>query len=204
MKSYAQLEQDLWALKNTDQKHNGYFVDFGATNGKDINNTFLLEKEFNWTGIVCEPNPVYHKDLHLNRHCKIDTRCVYSVSNSLVPFLNVTEFGELSGISKHAFKDEHSQKRIKSTTILVETVSLEDLLKQHNAPKYIDYMSIDTEGSEFEIISAFDFSKYDIKLITIEHNWTADRENIFNFLKERGYNRVDEHLSRWDDWYIKG
>lgn len=204
MTSYAQLEQDLWVLRNTNYKRNGYFVDFGATNGKDINNSFLLEKEYDWNGIVCEPNPVYHTDLRSNRNCSIDTRCVYTTSNLLVKFLNVTECGELSGISKHAFKDEHSQKRTINTEIMVETVSLNDLLIQHNAPTTIDYMSIDTEGSEFEIIKSFDFSKYDVRLITIEHNWTPDRENIFSFLKERGYRRVDEHLSRWDDWYVKG
>jgi len=204
MKSYAQLNQDLWVLNHTNNKRNGYFVDFGATNGKDINNTFLLEKEFDWTGIVCEPNISYHNDLKINRSCNIDTRCVYSMSGTLVKFLDVLECGELSGIEKHAFKDEHSQKRTNNRNYLVETISLNDLLECYNAPKDIDYMSIDTEGSEFEIIANFDFTKYNIKLITIEHNWTSDREKIYNLLTSFGYKRVDEHLSRWDDWYVKG
>jgi len=46
-----------------------------------------------------------------------------------------------------------------------------DLLKKHNSPKVIDYISIDTEGSEWEIIKNFDFDKYTFLTITIEHNY---------------------------------
>ena len=59
----------------------------------------------------------------------------------------------------------------------VETISLNDLLKKFNAPKYIDYLSIDTEGSEFEILSSLDFSKY-ISVITCEHNYSSKRKKF--------------------------
>jgi hypothetical protein len=85
----------------------------------------------------------------------------------------------------------------------VETVSLIDLLNTYNAPKNIDYLSIDTEGSEYEILEAFDFSKYRISIITCEHNFSKKREKIFKLLNKNGYQRVFQGLSRWDDWYIK-
>jgi len=50
--------QDKWVLKQLRKKKRGYFVDIGATDGKIKNNTYNLEKFFNWKGICVEPNPV--------------------------------------------------------------------------------------------------------------------------------------------------
>lgn len=51
----SQASQDVFALVANGFKRGGYFVEFGATNGKSISNTYVLEKEFGWTGIVAEP-----------------------------------------------------------------------------------------------------------------------------------------------------
>tara|TARA_B100000242_G_C42645512_1_gene303440 strand:- start:264 stop:500 length:237 start_codon:yes stop_codon:yes gene_type:complete len=77
------------------------------------------------------------------------------------------------------------------------------MLKKHNAPKTIDYLSIDTEGSEFEILSNFDFDEYDIKIITCEHNYTSMREKIFDLLSAQGYERKYSEFSLFDDWYVR-
>ena len=74
--------------------------------------------------------------------------------------------------------------------------------KKYNAPKKIDYLSVDTEGSEFDILSAFDFNEYRFNCITIEHNFTENREKLKFLLEQNGYKRVFEYLSKWDDWYI--
>jgi len=88
-------------------------------------------------------------------------------------------------------------------TYSVTSISLEDLLNEYKAPYHIDYLSIDTEGSEYEILSAFDFSKYHIEVITCEHNYTKSREKIYNLLANNGYKRVYEEISQFDDWYVK-
>lgn len=97
----------------------------------------------------------------------------------------------------------HSNLRKKGKNYHVETVSILDLLNEHNAPYEIDYLSIDTEGSEFDILKAFDFKKYNIKIITVEHNFTEMREKIFELLSFYGYKRIFVELSDVDDWYIK-
>ena len=61
------------------------------------------------------------------------------------------------------------------------------MLDKYNAPKKIDYLSIDTEGSEFDILKNFDFNKYEIKVITCEHNFTNSKEKIISFLTSIGY-----------------
>ena len=78
-----------------------------------------------------------------------------------------------------------------------------DLLASHNAPTEIDYLSIDTEGSEFAILEQFDFDRYDIKVITCEHNYTPLRQQIFDLLTAHGYRRKLEEHSKFEDWYVR-
>ena len=73
---------------------------------------------------------------------------------------------------------------------------------KYDAPQRIDYLSIDTEGSEFEILKEFDFRKYTFSIITVEHNYTAKRESIFQILSSHGYQRVLTEISKFDDWYV--
>ena len=88
----------------------------------------------------------------------------------------------------------------------VGTVTLYDLLEKYNAPSIIDYLSIDTEGGEYEILSEFFKTnlKYHVGLITVEHNYIEEnREKLFQLLSRNGYNRKFEYLSAWDDFYKK-
>ena len=103
--------------------------------------------------------------------------------------------------SRHGFQ---RGRRAKGATYSVETVSLNDLLKSHNAPREIDYLSIDTEGSELEIVQAFDFTDYDIKIMTVEHNFVEpNRQEVFRLLTSKGFMRLFEAMSKFDDWYVK-
>ena len=194
----SQLYQDLFVLYTLNWKREGFFVEFGATNGLDLSNTYLLEKNFGWKGILSEPNPYWKKELIKNRKTHLNFNCVWKNTGELMDFA-------LSDIPEHSTLSLKKNKSNPKTNklIKVETISLNDLLKKFNAPKYIDYLSIDTEGSEFEILSSLDFSKYNISVITCEHNYSSKRKKIFNLLSKHGYHRIYEGLSRWDDWYVK-
>lgn len=200
-KSKAQLKQDIVALIVNRFKKGGYFVEFGATNGVDLSNTFLLEQEFEWRGILAEPSPAWHADLRKNRHCVIEERCVWRTTGENLDF-DVVKIGELSTISSFSQSDLHAKARATATKHVVKTVSLLDLLTTHSAPSLIDYLSVDTEGSEYEILSAFDFDKFRFNFITVEHNYTENRERIHALLRRNGYKRILECLSKWDDWYV--
>ena len=194
----SQIYQDIFVLYTLNWKRNGFFVEFGSTNGFDLSNSYLLEKDFGWKGILCEPVSVWKEDLIKNRHSILDFRCVWKTSGEFLDLIvpSEPEFSKISILK--------NQKNLKVKQLeKVETISLIDLLKTHNAPRNIDYLSIDTEGSEYEILKAFDFSKYRISIITSEHNFSNEREKIFKLLNKNGYQRVFQGLSRWDDWYIK-
>ena len=200
--SKSQLKQDLFVLNELNFIRNGYFVEFGVKDGIDLSNTYLLEKMFNWNGILSEPATVFHKDLFINREVNISKNCVWNRSNEKLIFNEVMDASELSTIDSFANKDMHFKNRRNYKQYKVNTITLEDLLKKYNAPKIIDYLSIDTEGSEYEIIKDFNFKNYQFRVITIEHNYTKQRKDIEKLLSDNGYKRKFEELSLFDDWYV--
>lgn len=203
--SKSQIMQDFFVLNELGYKRNGYFVDFGATDGKEFSNTYLLEKEYDWTGILCEPSKGWHKSLEINRPNIIkDYRCVWSKSGEKVRFKEC-EANTLSTIEEFEKSDQHYESRKKGINYFVETVSLTDLLDDHSAPLEIDYLSIDCEGSEFEILKNHNFEKYSFKVITCEHNFTENRNKIYDLLLAKGYKRklIRGDNSDFEDWYVK-
>ena len=200
-RSVSQLGQDLWALEKSDYKHGGFFVEFGATDGVLLSNTYLLETEFAWTGLCAEPNPKMFAQLRHNRRCVVSDACIAGASGQEVEFIFAGAFG---GMAKHSSADMHGERRAAYAAAghvgRVTTVSLDDFLRSHRAPYDIDYLSIDTEGSEFEILAAFPFDRWNIRLITVEHNHTPQRQSIFDLLSRLGYQRTERE---WDDWYSR-
>jgi len=199
--SKSQNGQDLIVLDFLDYKTDGYFVEFGATDGVNMSNSYLLETKFNWKGILGEPAKIYHHKLINNRNVEIETNLVWSKSGDELLF-NETSSALTSTID--SFSNSDFNKRITKNKYKIETISLNDLLKKYNAPKKIDYLSIDTEGSEYEILSNFNFNEYDIRVITCEHNFVKKkREDIFKLLSKYKYQRKYEEFSQYDDWYFK-
>jgi FkbM family methyltransferase len=202
--SHAQLCQDLWVLWETGAKRNGYFVEFGATDGVSLSNTCLLEKNYGWQGILAEPFAVWHVDLAKNRSARIDHRCVWKESAQQLEFVATPDIPEYAGLSVRAFDDLHSQARSRSgQATVVKTVSLNDLLREHAAPAHIDYLSLDTEGSELDILEGFAFSAYRIDLISVEHAFNNTKRKALQVLLERNnFARRFQNFSCWDDWYV--
>jgi FkbM family methyltransferase len=201
-RSHSQNRQDLFALSYLGFRRNGYFVDFGATDGVVGSNSYLMESELGWNGIVAEPARCWHERLRANRSCVVETACVWKESGSLLTFNEVPDHPALSTIEAFNDVDDFGPVRRTGTSYQVRTVSLLDLLESHNAPRTIDYLSIDTEGSELDILRAFDFSQYRILTITCEHNYSPAREAIHDLLSGHGYERRHEDLSMYDDWYV--
>jgi FkbM family methyltransferase len=198
-RSTAQLRQDVIALNQTAFKRDGFFVEFGATNGVDLSNTWLLEKEFAWTGILAEPARVWQADLARNRTAHIETDCVWSRSGERLAF---SEALEVSSVTAFGGDDRHSADRASGVRYEVDTISINDLQAKYEAPAVIDFLSIDTEGSENEILSSLDFGRYRFSMLACEHNFTGAREKIHQLLTPLGYQRVLEDISQWDDWYV--
>jgi FkbM family methyltransferase len=155
---------------------------------------------FGWRGILAEPGRSWHAALKADRSAIIDIRCVSSETGKTLMFEEAAQLGQ-SSISKGP-KSERP-------TYPVKTVSLTDLLQEHRAPRKIDYLSVDTEGSEFEILNAFDFDKYKFGFISVEQH--RDDHPVTSLLENAGYKvmyRREPDLINWsqvsgfDSWYI--
>ena len=203
-KSHAQLFQDKFVEFTLNGKRDGFFVEFGATDGVTLNNTLYLETHLGWTGILAEPARCWREKMTASgRRCRKDFRCVWSKSGEHLVFNEVSDSPQYSTINHFSDSGGHARVRKTKNCYDVATVSLNDLLVEHAAPRHIDYLSIDTEGSEFDILNAFDFDRWNVSIITVEHNDAPIRKDIYRLLASKGYQRKFQWLSRWDDWYVR-
>lgn len=198
--SFAQNFQDLFGLFIGSGRRDGYFVEFGALGGREFSNTYTLEK-LGWAGIVAEPHPDYAKHVERNRTCHFSRLCVFDTSGDTVTFRIVKGRPAMSGIAATQLNDDKAEFRNQYREVDVETITLNDLLDAYDAPPVIDFVSIDTEGSEARILSAFDFSRRCIRSFCIEHNH-VQRETLAAIMRAAGYKRVFEEVSAHDDWWI--
>ena len=192
---------DFFALSVLKNKKKGVFVEFGGMDGIAYSNTYMLENHFDWTGLIIEPSRHFSKSLSENRKCEISFECLSDKDDETVEFNEVSN--GLSTINKFSSSDNKAEKRKNGNLYKLKTIKLDSLLDKINFHNEIDFMSIDTEGSEFEILKNFNFNKYLIKIICVEHNFVnSKRNNLFNLLAKNKFIRVMENFSRNDDWYI--
>jgi len=202
--SYSQNLQDLWGLwENSNTPNFGFFVEFGALSGINVSNSYLMER-LGWNGIVAEPHPNYRDTIIKNRSCYKEFDAVYSKTGEELVFKSIKGFPALSTleVSQQFDNEINNERRQNALTSIVKTISLEDMLDKFNAPKLIDYISIDTEGSEWDILKVFNFDKYSFRSICVEYGTDEKRDKIYGLLTKAGYTRKWEDLSEHDDWYV--
>lgn len=187
----SQKKQDTWVIFSAlPFKRKGFFLDIAATDGVRKNNTYVLEKYFGWTGICIEPNPHFFEKLQKNRGCIVNDS-ILSDKKETVNFR--IDNGELGGIIAN---DTDNKYKEGAEIISKQTKTLTEILQQYDAPKEIDYFSLDVEGAEERIIRSLDFDTYTFKCLTIERPTPLINKILF----ENGYLFVKNH--RFDSFYI--
>lgn len=195
MNYQGQIGADKWVVEFFNGKKNGFFVEAGAGDGIKFSNTYVLEKDLGWTGICIEPNSMF-AELPNNRKCQC------------VPYV-------LGGERKHVtFVDRgyHSSVIEPGVSVLktIKTCSipLGEVLEQFKAPYLIDYLSLDTEGSEYDILRTFPFKKHKFMLISVEHNnqfrldpTDQQRQNSIRWLLDDNGYKLDRTVEQ-DDWFV--
>ncbi|MER9651412.1 FkbM family methyltransferase [Mesorhizobium sp. M0199] len=197
--SKSQLLQDAFCLSASSGKTNGFFVEVGVGNGIDLSNTYLLEKKFGWSGILVEPNTSYHEGIRSERSAILDVRAATSRSGDFLTFEEMEGEGmhsRLAGTSSAAATGEIKKYQ-------VETASLDSILNKHDAPDVIDYVSLDTEGNEMDVLQGLSLDKRQVNVFTIEHNFEPGKsDRIKRFLGQHGYVSVFEDVSLFDVWLV--
>lgn len=192
MKSYSEPanRNDLFVLDALAGKRNGYFVEAGALDGVQVSNTLLLEEDHGWTGLCVEPDPQLFEELGHNRRCICANACLYDQPGVVEFIVGARGWG---GVLKHldAFKKDYWGG---GQQVSIRAVPLATLLEQHNAPAVIDYLSLDTEGSEYIILKDFPFDRFRFRVISIEGSSCND------LLISMGYRLVTNPLNVGAPW----
>lgn len=198
IKSFAQIKQDLFVLTMLNYKKDGFFIEIGAGDGINFSNTYLLEKDFSWSGILIEPNKTFFESCLKSRNCRVLNKLLLDRGNISLKF-----YEKISGEFSHAEGFGNKNASEVKSHYEVETIKFDEIFDLKENSKKIDFLSIDTEGSEVEILSSIDFSKYSPKVICIEHNFNRKNRIFFKkYLTSKGYKLTYTGISRWDSWFV--
>lgn len=191
----SQDNQDRYLEETVFKRHtNGVFVDVGAHDGVSINNTLYFEKHNNWTGINIEPIKSVYDKLVLNRPNSINVNCAVCNSDGQTEFICNKGYTEMISGIKDNFDSRHFQRlqrendMMGSTTeiITVNTKRLETIFDE-NGVTHVNYLSIDVEGAEFEVIKSINFDKVFIDVIGFENNYEDVSVPIVKYLEDKNY-----------------
>lgn len=192
-KSYSQYNQDLTIYNEFfKNKNNGFFVEIGADDGIRFSNCYIYEQK-GWNGIAFEPRESAYKKCIKNRKCKV-YNFLLSNEEKIVDFLEISGFGlGLSGIiekydPKHLQRIKKDKKEDTKHVVIKKTTHLLGKILEENNVSHIDFLSIDTEGSELDILSSVDFNKVFIDVICIEDNYNNPK--LLKFFIDNGYRHV--------------
>jgi FkbM family methyltransferase len=190
-KYIAQAKQDKYVDNLFEDKKLsvGTFVEFGGLKGDEYSNTWYFEKAYNWSGIMIEAEKKFIPHLKKVRpNCKIYNNAVCPTGVKEVIFASSKLLG-WSGILK-SYEDPRWRTQV-GKTFNIKCVDLNAVLQENNF-NHVDYMTVDTEGSEIEILETFQFHRFDITYIQVERNVKTreqreKKDYLIQLMKKNGY-----------------
>ena len=200
---YSQYSQEQ-SLENCIFKgfKNGTFMDVGAHDGVDLNNTLFFETTHNWKGINVEPIKLVYDRLVTNRPNCININCAVSDCNGNAEFLCNNGYTEMLSGLKSEYDNRHLDRINgeiqkmggESKTILVDTKRIEAICEENNI-NHIHYLSIDVEGGEMKVLQSINFDKVFIDVIGFENNYHNTQHIPINYLTQFGYIKLPDHVA---------
>jgi FkbM family methyltransferase len=198
----SQDHQDKYLEENVFKGYKrGIFVDVGAHDGVSINNTLYFEKYNGWTGINVEPIKEVYDKLVVNRPSSVNINCAVCNFDGTTDFLCNKGYTEMISGIKDTFDSRHLQRLQRENTqtgstttiIQVHTKKLETIFEEHKL-SHINYLSIDVEGAEFEVVKSIQFDKVFIDVIGFENNFEDTGIHIIKYLESKNYVLIHKSL----------
>lgn len=185
-------------------KNNGFYIDIGAYDGLDSgeapNQTKFLE-DIGWSGICIEAHPIVFMKLKQNRKCICHNAIIYKDESEYdMCWISPDRCG--NGI-KENMPPTHYEKHLLQYGLIInkmKTIHLESILDMYDIPEQIDFLKIDTEGSDFIIVQSLSFTKYIYDYILIENAWT-DMNIIKEWFKEHNYKFLEKESISTDSLF---
>jgi len=196
MEIFSQYREEYFLLNYFNNKQNGVLVDVGAADGIINSNSRFLIKNNNWSGILIEPHPEYFTQLNNlyknSKNIKLYNNGVFN-KNCVLPFY---QFGNADIGQISTFSESFKEKQINSygdkykTAINIECLTLQKIFFENNLLD-IDFMSIDCEGVDMEVLDSNDWNVCKPTLISVEKS--MDESILNNFIKKIKYTKIFEN-----------
>ena len=205
--SYSQCGQEEYVINYFKNKKNGCFIELGGLDGIRHSNTYKLEYEYGWKGIIIEPSPTLYTELVTNRNVYTENVLVGESQQNNVNFLHIDDKTKCIGLQgipenynkKHTARIKRELGESKSKIIQMKMDTLQNICDKYHLVD-IDYLSLDVEGSELNVLQGIDFKRLNIKVIGVEINYIESKDAIFNLLTQNNYT-FDKKLG--DYFFIK-
>lgn len=171
---HGQSREDEIAWKIFQHEPAGYFVEVGAYDGVILSNTYAFERR-GWRGMCFEPHPEFHRQLVANRpgstciHAAVGNRIelatpFYSTPNAMLSSTSLVDIESLKSI----YVDDREQFE-QMQEITVPLITLDYALAIHGVER-VDYLSVDVEGRELDVLQGFEIVRWRPRLVIVENN----------------------------------
>lgn len=201
MAFYGQHREDEFLNTLFPEEYTGVCVEVGAFDGISGSNTYFFECK-GWRALCIEPIQVsFDKCKSCRKEC---VNCCISNEDSEDKDFHIfcldTNVSAISGLEPdQRLIDSHSHLITDRKLCKVNVRSLTSLLDELKYPTTIDFISIDTENTELDVLKGIDFEKYNIKAMVIENNF--NEPFCEDYLKPLGYKKI--HRIAVNDFFVK-
>lgn len=181
---FSQFQQDYFLYKYHFHKlgRQGVYLDVASNDAIVISNTYFFDRCLKWRGVCVEANSFYFERLYSKRSCQVVPTCVGSKNGEVVKFLPK---GGAGGILGENYKSQKKVNTLESYAVEKVCTTIYDVLRREGI-KTVDYLSLDVEGHELEVLKGIDFESVTINVMTVELNG-GERSGISKFLKSKGF-----------------
>lgn len=192
---FSQIAQDwyLYTHHFTNLKRPGTYAEIATQNPVEGSNTFFYDACLGWKGLCVEANPVTHVQIHRVRSCELVPTCVSRTDGEHVSFLLKDDAGGIEHTNKNKLEWKTPAQKVN-----LVCMSLERMLTRRSITR-LDYLSLDVEGHELEVLKGVNWNRTAINSMTIETT-EESLPGIEGYLKSVGYKRhfpiIDEYHTR--------
>lgn len=202
MAFHGQHGEDEFMNTLFEANYKGVCVDVGAHNGSGGSNTYFFEKK-GWRALCIEPIlEEYNKCVAIRKEC---VNCCIGETDEDDKAFHIYNLvgGNTSAISSlepdQRLVESHKHLILSTTVVQTKIRSLNSLLRELDYPKDIDFISIDTENTELDVLKGIDFAVYNVKYLIVENNF--DEPHHEEYLKQFGYKKFKRIAV--NDFYVK-
>ena len=204
MHSYSQFGEDKIIQDFFPIGYKGVCIDVGATDGIGQSNTYHFEKQ-GWMCICCEANPDMYENLKMNRHNAV--HCAVGSEDKLEVQFNIVNLKGQGGnetaisglIIDQRLYNDHLFLQPEVRQVNVPMMTLDTILLKYPAIDKIDFLSVDVEGTEVDVMKGFDIQRWMPLVIVLENNYND--KHYEDYMSSVGYKKALRNVV--NDFYIK-